>query len=60
MWKEVADHNKQLDATALKVLKTIFSAADNTARCGEQDDMIHTLTDCEGAIYTKADLLQES
>lgn len=35
MHKEVAEHKKQLDATALKVFKTIFTAADNTDRCGE-------------------------
>lgn len=36
MHKEVVDYKKQLDATALKVFKTIFTAADNTDRCGEQ------------------------
>jgi len=33
--KEVTEHKKQLDATALKVFKTIFTAADNAERCGE-------------------------
>jgi hypothetical protein len=35
MHKEVTEHKKQLDAAAIKVFKTIFTAADNTERCGE-------------------------
>lgn len=35
MHKEVTEHKKQLDATAIKVFKTIFTAADNADRCGK-------------------------
>jgi hypothetical protein len=35
MNKEVTEHKKQLDATAIKVFKTIFTAADNADRCGK-------------------------
>lgn len=35
MHKEVAENKRQLDAAALKVFKSIFSAADSAERCGE-------------------------
>lgn len=36
MHKEVTQHKKQLDAAAIKVFRTIFTAADNAERCGER------------------------
>lgn len=36
MHKEVTHHKKQLDAAAIKVFRTIFTAADNAERCGER------------------------
>lgn len=58
MQKEVLDHKKQLDATALKVFKTIFTAADNTDRCGERCSTtvstISALTLCVRHTHTHA------
>lgn len=51
--REVLQHNKQLDSTALRVLRKIFAEADNTDRCGKTH-MCLRLMCCEWCLSQEA------